>query len=90
MTALPTLAEIRTRWNDVLDTLERRDRITWLAFFDARLASFEGGVLTLDFSDVNKFAAKHEYKTTREKERIALVEAIHQILGIEVTIQELA
>ena len=43
-----TLEELRQRWNDVLDLIERQDRITWMAFFDARLAAFNGKVLTLD------------------------------------------
>ena len=34
-----TLNELRQQWNEVLDLVEREDRITWMAFFDARLAS---------------------------------------------------
>ena len=44
------LGQIRTRWNDVLDAVLACDRIAWLAFFDARLADFDGQILTLDFS----------------------------------------
>ena len=36
---LPTL---RSQWNQVLDHLERTDRVTWIAFFDARLAALDG------------------------------------------------
>ena len=50
-----TLEELRQQWNEVLDSVERQDRITWMAFFDARLASFDGKVLTLDYSDSGKF-----------------------------------
>ena len=50
------LGTLRSRWNEVLDLLESNDRIAWLVFFDARLASFENNVLTLDFSDARKFA----------------------------------
>jgi hypothetical protein len=49
------LAELKSRWNEVLDELEATDRIAWLAFFDARLADLTEGVLTLDFSDATKF-----------------------------------
>ena len=35
------LGTLRSRWNEVLDLLESNDRIAWLVFFDARLASFE-------------------------------------------------
>ena len=44
-----SLADLRSRWNEVLDLLEKSDRITWMAFFDARLASLEESVLTLDY-----------------------------------------
>ena len=43
------LQEIRNRWNDVLDVVLEVDRISWLAFFDARLVEFDGTTLTLDF-----------------------------------------
>ena len=43
------LSELKGFWNQVLDELEATNRIAWLAFFDARLASLDGGVLTLDF-----------------------------------------
>ena len=49
------LSELKSFWNQVLDELEAPNRIAWLAFFDARLASLESGVLTLDFSDATKF-----------------------------------
>ncbi|NBR94521.1 MAG: hypothetical protein EBT44_06845 [Actinobacteria bacterium] len=56
MTNVVTLEDIKARWNEVLDELLQTDRILWLAFFDARLASFSNGVLTLDFQDSAKFA----------------------------------
>ena len=49
MSANLTLADLRSRWNEVLDILEKNDRIIWMAFFDARLASLEESVLTLDY-----------------------------------------
>ena len=48
------LAEIKSRWNDVLDLLERENRVAWLAFFDARLVSFNNNQLKLSFIDAEK------------------------------------
>jgi hypothetical protein len=84
-----SLSHIKDCWNDVLDTLERRDRIAWLAFFDARLAGFRNGVLDLDFSDSRKFGAAHEYSESRQKHCIALIESIQEEIGIKVSINEL-
>jgi hypothetical protein len=89
MSAPLTLIELRGRWNDVLDHLEKRDRIAWIAYFDARLAEFDGQVLTLDFSDARKLAGGHEYSPTREKLESALKSSISNVLSIEVTIVEL-
>ena len=43
------LHQIRAQWNQVLDALESDNRVAWIAYFDARLSSFENGVLILDF-----------------------------------------
>jgi hypothetical protein len=83
------LSELRSRWNDVLDYVEREDRVVWLAFFDARLASLEAGVLILDFSDSRKFGAAHEYSQSRERHKKILVEAIAHVAHLDVTIAEL-
>jgi len=83
------LALLRTRWNEVLDLLESRDRIAWLVFFDARLASFENNVLTLDFSDARKFASSHEYQAVRPKHKESLAAAIKEVFSIDVEIAEL-
>ena len=83
------LTELRSRWNDVLDYVEREDRVVWLAFFDARLASLEAGVLTLDFSDSRKFGAAHEYAESRERHKKILIQAIAHVAKINVTIAEL-
>jgi len=82
------LDQIRAQWNQVLDTLESLNRIAWIAYFDARLSSYENGVLTLDFSDSRKFATSHEYSETRPNLKSALVEAIERTLGISVEIIE--
>jgi hypothetical protein len=82
-----TLDGIKERWNEVLDELLRVDRILWLAFFDARLADFSDGVLTLDFLDSEKFATEHNYSAMRKPERIENVSRIAQnILGVQITI----
>ena len=89
MSAPLTLMEIRGRWNDVLDHLESHDRIAWIAYFDARLAEFDGQVLSLDFRDARKLAGGHEYSPTREKLEKALISSIAQVLSINVKIVEL-
>ena len=89
MSAPLTLIEIRARWNDVLDHLESHDRIAWIAYFDARLAEFDGQVLSLDFRDARKFAGGHEYSPTREKLENSLKTSISQVLSLTVTIVEL-
>ena len=83
------LGELRSCWNDVLDHVEKEDRVVWLAFFDARLASLEGNVLTLDFSDSRKFGAAHEYSESRERHKKILVNAIAHVAHLDVTIAEL-
>jgi len=88
MFAAMELDEIRAQWNQVLDSLEATNRIAWIAYFDARLSSYEQGVLTLDFSDARKFAASHEYVETRPNLKSALVEAINSTLGLDVEINE--
>ena len=84
------LASLRSRWNEVLDLLESRDRIAWLVFFDARLASFDNNVLTLDFSDARKFASSHEYQAVRPKHKESLASAIKEVFLVDVEIAELA
>lgn len=82
------LLQIRNRWNDVLDALLIKDRIAWLAFFDARLADFDGRILTLDFSDVRKLGAAHEFSQARIKQNLLLTQTIKELLDIDVEISE--
>ena len=82
------LNDIRSRWNEVLDALLEIDRITWLAFFDARLASFDGKTLKLDFSDARKLAGGHEYSESRKRQFGVLEETILRVLEIEIVIAE--
>jgi len=82
------LEQIRAQWNQVLDRLESNSRVAWIAYFDARLSTFQDGVLTLDFSDARKFATSHEYSETRPNLKAALVLAIKETLGLDVEIAE--
>jgi hypothetical protein len=82
------LREIREHWNEVLDALLAIDRIAWLAFFDARLAEFDGKVLTLDFSDSRKLGSAHEYSESRIKQHALLVSTVKELLKIDVEIDE--
>ena len=89
MDAHLSLADLRSRWNEVLDHLESHDRIAWIAYFDARLADFDGVKLSLDFSDARKFSGGHEYSPTREKLENSLKNSIKTILNLELKIEEI-
>jgi hypothetical protein len=82
------LQEIRNRWNEVLDAVLEVDRVSWLAFFDARLADFDGKILTLDFSDTRKLSSSHEFSQTRLKQQAILTQTIKSVLAIDVEISE--
>ena len=79
---------VRARWTDVLEVLERENRIAWMAFFDARLVSLDGSTLVLDYSDSGKFATGHDYGQTRQNLYPALQRAIHTIFGVELILIE--
>lgn len=83
------LTEIRANWNQILDMLLQVDRIAWLAFFDARLAAFDGKVLILDFSDSRKLGSAHEYSQTRLKQHGLLTAAIKACMGVDIEIVEI-
>ena len=83
------LAQLKLGWNEVLDLLLEKDRIAWLAFFDARLVSFENHQLTLDFADSQKFANPHDFKKSRNPAHTQLlIESISTVFGISPTIIE--
>jgi hypothetical protein len=89
MTEELSLDQLKSRWNEVLDLLMDRDRTLWLAFFDARLASYQNGVLTLDYVDATKFSGEHDFKKLRTPTQIQLLQqAIAQVFGVSPTIQE--
>jgi hypothetical protein len=83
-----TMEELRQRWNDVLDYVERQDRITWMAFFDARLAAFDGTLLTLDYSDSGKFGGSHQFPETRERQLSLLKAAVKEVCGVEIEVEQ--
>lgn len=83
-----TITDIRARWNEVLDLLERQNRIAWMAFFDGRLESFDNGRLTLDFSDPAKLAMGHDYREARIRMAPQIQSAIHDIFGVSVVVIE--
>jgi len=85
---LVELSDIRSQWNEILGNLEAKNRVAWIAYFDARLSSFENNLLTLDFSDSRKFAASHEYSETRPNLKADLLLVIEQVLGQKVEIAE--
>ena len=88
MSSTLTLAQIRERWNELLDLVEKRDRIVWIAYFDARLEAFENGRLTLDFSDSNKLATGHNYEEARLRHRSLLQSTFFDIFQESVIIVE--
>lgn len=84
------LSLLRAKWSDVLDRLEKVDRIAWLAFFDARLAQVEDQILYLDFSDSRKFSGSLEYENIRNNHRLALEQAMKETLGVDLKVVELS
>ena len=77
----------KDRWNEVLDALEQENRIAWLAFFDARLVSFDNNQLKLSFVDAEKLSGAHDYSYVRkDSHRAALEEAVREIFGVSVVI----
>jgi hypothetical protein len=78
---------LKDRWNEVLDTLERENRIAWLAFFDARLVSFDNNQLKLSFVDAEKLSGAHDYSYVRkDSHRAALESAVKEIFGVTIAI----
>ena len=78
---------IKDRWNEVLDALEQENRIAWLAFFDARLVSFDNNQLKLSFVDAEKLSGAHDYAYVRkDSHRAALENAVKEIFGVSVAI----
>lgn len=77
---ITTLSTIKNGWNQLLDQLEAQNRTLWLIFFDARLAAFNGQVLTLDFRDADKFSTSHDFAFVRDQSKLAVLEQLAQEL----------
>lgn len=85
-----SVEELKNSWNSVLDYVESRNRITWLAYFDARLVCFDGKTLSLSFVDAEKLGGEHNYKSVRKPEQVALLkEAIRSVLNLDVEVIEI-
>jgi len=80
------IATLRSQWSDVLDYLERLDRMAWIAYFDARLAKLDGARLHLDFSDSRKFSGNLEYESIRDHHKTSLQNAIKAVVGVELEV----
>ena len=84
-----TLDEIKSQWNLVLDDLLTKDRIAWLAFFDARLVSLEEGTLRISFADVHKLGGEHDFSLARNPRHTALLlSSIESVLGLHMDVIE--
>jgi hypothetical protein len=59
-----------------------------MAFFDARLAAFNGKVLTLDYSDSGKFGGSHQFPETRERQLNLLKASVKDVCGVEIEIEQ--
>lgn len=89
MTSLD-LSKLKMVWNEVLDELEKSNRIAWLAYFDARLVSLEQDQLLLSFADAAKFGGAHDFQQARKLSlRQALQDAIQEVTGASLVIQEI-
>ncbi len=85
-----TLDVVKGRWNEVLDSVLERDRIVWLAFFDARIVSVESGVITINFADAQKFGGDHNFSMARNPAHIALLqEKIVSVFGQSLEVREI-
>lgn len=70
-----TLAHLKELWNEILDLVERENRIAWLAYFDARLVDLTEDRLTLDFSDPAKLSGAHDYTSARSHTLRTVIES---------------
>jgi len=83
------LNELKSRWNEILDCVERNNRVAWLAYFDGRLVSLDAGILTIDFSDPAKLSGAHDYTTSRSANLREILEmAILEVTGEKIRVVE--
>jgi hypothetical protein len=84
-----TIDTINSRWNEVLDAVLDRDRIAWLAFFDARVISVDSEKLVISFADAQKFSGDHNFSMARNPRHIALLqETIEKVFKESLRVQE--
>lgn len=84
------LNDLKSQWIEILDRLERRNRIAWLAYFDGRLSSLQEGTLRLDFRDSAKLTGGHDLGMARKLEhRTALERIIEEVTGEKIRIEEM-
>ena len=81
------LQGIKARWNEVLDLVERENRVAWLAFFDARLVAFDNNQLKLSFVDAEKLSGMHDFTAVRkDSHREVLERACVEVFGKQIAI----
>ena len=51
-------------------------------------ASFDGTVLTLDYSDSGKFGGSHQFPETRERQLTLLKAAVMEVCGVAIEIEQ--
>jgi len=85
-----TLDVVKGRWNEVLDSVLERNRIAWLAFFDARIVSVESGIITINFADAQKFGGDHNFSIARNPLHITLLQdVIVSVFGQSLEVREI-
>ena len=89
MADMGDLTTLKSQWNQVLDLLLERNRIAWLAFFDARLAALDENSLTLNFSDSKKLGGEHDFIAQRNPRHTEeLITCIEEVTGLHLEIIE--
>ena len=84
-----TIDLVKARWNEVLDAVLDVDRIAWLAFFDARIASVDSNVITINFADAQKFSGDHNFSMARNPRHLALLHGkIAEVFGQPIEVRE--
>lgn len=82
-----TVEVVKSRWNEVLDHLQSKNRVAWLAFFDARISSVTSEAIFLDFRDANKLGSAHTFSPARNSgNQQALKASIYKVFGEELDI----
>lgn len=82
------VSRLKAQWSDVLMTLESRDRVAWMVWFDARLADFDGQTLTVDFTDPTRVDPTQQYPiASADRHRAALEAAILAVTGCDVRVE---